>query len=153
MTTTPSAGHTRHRFSSWNWRVALLRIVVNGTIVWLVLWAVPAVDAEIIHPLAAFALIAGIYGLLDAYVRPALDRLFMPFAVQSYGAALVAVDVVLLTLLILLSGIGLSIEVSSWLWVVVAGLLVGILKLVAAGFFGLTPPVIPDETGDLKGRP
>ncbi|MGD2059350.1 MAG: AarF/UbiB family protein [Acidimicrobiia bacterium] len=140
---------SRWRFARGNWRVLLVRFVVGGALVLLVLLLLPSVDANAEAPIAGILVLALIYALLDAFVRPVLNVLLMPFAVQSYGLALVAVDVILFGLLLrfsrpLLEGLGGSIGVPSLAALIFGGVLLGLLRLGSEALFGLTPPVGTD---------
>jgi ubiquinone biosynthesis protein len=132
-----------------NWRVTLVRFVVGGLLVAIVVALLPSVSADLEAPLRAILIVALVYALLDAYVRPVLSVLLIPFVVQSYGLALVAVDVLLFTLLLLFSGSLLQVVDdplvgSGLLPILVGGLVLGILKLTAEALLGLTPPVPPE---------
>jgi ubiquinone biosynthesis protein len=94
--------------------------------------------------LGSIALLAVIYGLLNAFVRPALDLLLMPFVVQTYGFVVVIVDIVIFGLLVLFSS---SLSASSVWQVLVGGALLGVLRLIGIGFLGLTPPIVYDQGG------
>jgi len=146
----------RWRFSRNNWRVALVRFLMSGVLVMLVLALLPSIDADIEAPLASILLLASIYALLDVFVRPLLNVLLMPFVVQSYGLALVAVDILIFALLLrlsrpLLEWVGDPLVVESLQPVVVGGLLLGLLKLAAEAVLGLTPPVGHETTLESAG--
>jgi putative membrane protein len=129
---------------------------MSGVLVLLVLGLLPSIDADIEAPLTSILLLAAIYSFLDAFVRPFLNVLLMPFVVQSYGLALVAVDILLFALLLrlsrpLLDWLGMPLVVES-LWPVLAGgLLLGLLKLAAEAVLGLTPPVGYETPVDSAG--
>jgi putative membrane protein len=145
MNRTPS----RWRFARNNWRVALVRFLVGGVLVVLVLALLPSIDADVQAPIASILTLALVYALLDSLVRPILNVLLMPFVVESYGLALVAVDVLLFALLIrvsrpFLERLGDPLVVDS-LWAVLVGVvLLGLLKLGAEAVLGLTPPIAHD---------
>jgi ubiquinone biosynthesis protein len=149
---------SRWRYVRGNWRVTLVRFFVGAILIVLVLGLLPSIDADVQAPLASILVLAVIYGLLDAFVRPLLDVLLMPFVVQSYGLALAAVDVLVFALLVRLSRpflewLGNPLEVESLLSLIVAGVLLALLRLVADALFGLTPPVgVESSVGDVPGR-
>jgi ubiquinone biosynthesis protein len=129
-----------------NPRVLLVRIAVNALLVTLVLALLPAIDVELRAPLAAILLAALLYSVLDALIRPLLNLLLMPFVVQSYGMALVAVDIILFGLLLrilapLLELLDSPLSIDRPLSILVGGLLLGVLRLAAEALLGLTPPV------------
>ncbi|MGI9584478.1 MAG: AarF/UbiB family protein [Acidimicrobiia bacterium] len=132
--------------SRWkvNFRVVVVRFLLDVVIISVVLAFMPGFRTNLEASLGSLALLAVIYGLLNAFVRPVLDLLLMPFLVQTYGLVVVIVDVVVFGLLVLLSG---SLEASSAWQVLVGGLLLGIFRLVGLGFLGLTPPIMYGKTG------
>ncbi|MGD2042969.1 MAG: AarF/UbiB family protein [Acidimicrobiia bacterium] len=151
------ASRSRWRFARGNRRVALVRFLVSALLVALVLGLLPSIDAEVQAPIASILILAVIYALLDAFVRPLLNVWLMPFVVQSYGLALVAVDVLLVVLLLRLSRpflewLGNPLQVGGLAPIIVAGMLLGLLRLAAEAVLGLTPPVgtetsVQDATG------
>ncbi len=149
--TSPGEHNGPHRRSLvWaNPRVTLTRFALGGILVAIIVAVLPSVSADLQRPLRAVLIVALIYALLDAYVRPVLSVLLMPFVVQSYGLALVAVDVLLFTLLLVLSGplvdlVDDPLFGSGLVTIIIGGLLLGILRLAAEGLLGLTPPVPPE---------
>ena len=132
----------RHR--RVNFRVLLVRFAMDIVFVTIVLAFMPGFRTDLDLALGSMALIAVIYGLLNAFVRPLLDLLLMPFVVQTYGIVVVIVDVVIFALLVLVSG---SLEASSAWQILVGGIFLGVLRLAGIGFLGLTPPVVAGQGG------
>jgi ubiquinone biosynthesis protein len=132
-----------------NFRVALVRFVMDILLIALVLAVMPGIRTGFDLTLGSIALLALIYGLLNALVRPVLDLLLMPFVVQTYGLVVVLVDIVLFGLLVLFSG---PLDASSIWQILVGGTLLGVLRFVGIGFLGLTPPVVPGR-GALRRQP
>lgn len=127
-----------------NWRLILVRFVTDAVLIVVVIWLLPGLRTGADLSLLDIVVITAIYGLLNAFVRPALDLLLMPFLVQSYGLVLVLVDVIVFALLVLLVG---DVEADRLVTVIVGGLLLGLLHLGAVGLLGLTPPVLPEGAG------
>jgi putative membrane protein len=120
--------------------------MVSGLLVVLVIALLPSIDSELETPIASVLTLAVVYALLDAFVRPFLNVLLMPFVVQSYGLALVAVDILIFALLLRFSRgflelLGSTIVVDSLWPILIGGLVLGLLKLGAEAVLGLTPPV------------
>lgn len=137
---------SRLRFVRGNRRVTLVRFVVSALLVTLVLALLPSIDADVQAPIASILILALIYAVLDAFVRPLLNVWLMPFVVQSYGLALAAVDVLLFALLLRLSRpflewLGNPLEVEGLTALIIGGVLLGLLRLAAEAVLGLTPPV------------
>ncbi len=137
---------SRHRHRV-NWRVLLVRFVMDAVTVAAVLALMPGIRTSFELTYGSIALLAVIYALLNAFVRPALDLLLMPFIVQTYGLVVVLVDVVIFGLLLLVSS---SLEASSLWQILVGGTLLGLLRLLGIGLLGLTPPIVPEHASFLR---
>lgn len=122
--------------------MAFAQFLLDMVTIALILAFMPGFRTDLQASLLALATLAVIYGLLNLFVRPALDLLLMPFIVQTYGFVVVVVDVVIFGLLVLISR---PIGASSVWQVIVGGALLGILRVFGQGFFGLTPPVVRGE--------
>ncbi len=140
---------TRRRWQRVNVRVLIVRFVVDLVLIASVLALMPGFRTDLELTFGSMALLAVIYGLLNAFVRPALDLLLMPFVVQTYGLVIAIVDIVIFGLLVLLAG---SVSASSVWQVIAGGVLLGLLRVIGIGFLGLTPPIVPDQDG-LKRPP
>ena len=140
---------TRRRWQRVNVRVLIVRFVLDLVLITFVLALMPGFRTDLELTFVSMALIAVIYGLLNAFVRPALDLLLMPFVVQTYGLVIAIVDIVIFGLLVLLAG---SLSASSVWQVIAGGVLLGVLRMIGIGFLGLTPPIVPDHDG-LKRPP
>ncbi len=140
---TSTARTHRHRV---NLRV-LGRFIMDIVFITVVLAFMPGFRTNLEESLGSMALLAVIYGLLNAFVRPVLDLLLMPFLVQTYGLVVVIVDVVIFGLLVLFAG---SLDASSAWQVLVGGLLLGVLRVAGMGFLGLTPPIVSDQGGSRR---
>lgn len=115
----------------------------------VVLAFMPGFRTNLTSSLGSIALAAVIYGLLNVFVRPALDALLMPFVVQTYGFAIVLVDIVIFALLVFFAD---SLTAASLWQIVVGGAALGLLRIGGIGFLGLTPPIGPDQ-GGLRRKP
>jgi ubiquinone biosynthesis protein len=140
---------TRRRWQRVNVRVVIVRFVLDLALISVVLALMPGFRTDLELTFVSMALIAVIYGLLNAIIRPALDLLLMPFVVQTYGLVIAIVDILIFGLLVLLAG---SLSASSVWQVVAGGVLLGLLRLIGIGFLGLTPPIVPAQDG-LKRPP
>jgi ubiquinone biosynthesis protein len=132
-----------------NFRVLGVRFLLDMVLITIVLAFMPGFRTGLSFTLGSMALLAVLYGLLNAFVRPALDLLLMPFIVQTYGFVVVIVDIIIFGLLVLFSG---SLEASSVWQVLVGGTVLGVLRLAGIGFLGLTPPIVSGR-GALRRPP
>ena len=135
---------TPRRRSRVNWRVGIVRFVIDTVLIGIVLGFMPGVRTSFELTLISIAVLSVIYGLLNAFVRPALDLLLMPFIVQTYGFVVVLVDIVIFGLLLLFSS---SLNADSIWQILVGGFVLGLLRITSIGFLGLTPPVVPEGAG------
>ena len=135
---------TPRRRSRVNWRVGIVRFVIDTVLIGIVLGFMPGVRTSFELTLISIAVLSVIYGLLNAFVRPALDLLLMPFIVQTYGFVVVLVDIVIFGLLLLFSS---SLDADSIWQILVGGFVLGLLRITSIGFLGLTPPVVPEGAG------
>jgi ubiquinone biosynthesis protein len=122
----------------------VVRFIMDMVLITVVLAFMPGFRTNLDLTFRSIALLAVIYGLLNAFVRPVLDLLLMPFVVQTYGFVVVIVDIVIFGLLVLFAG---SLEASSVWQVLVGGILLGVFRLVGIGFLGLTPPIVREQGG------
>jgi ubiquinone biosynthesis protein len=132
-----------------NFRVIFVRFIMDTVVVALVLAVMPGIRTGFDLTFGSIALLAVIYGLLNALVRPALDLVLMPFVVQTYGFVVVLIDVLIFGLLVLFAA---SIDANSVWQIVLGGTLLGVLRMVGIGLLGLTPPVVPGQ-GGLRRQP
>ncbi|GMQ93049.1 MAG: hypothetical protein BMS9Abin12_0526 [Acidimicrobiia bacterium] len=135
---------SRRRRPRVNVRVVIVRFIMDIVLITFVLLLMPGFRTDLELTLGSIALLAVIYGLLNAFVRPALDLLLMPFVVQTYGIVIVIVDIVIFALLVLFAG---SLSASSVWQVFAGGVLLGTLRMTGIGFLGLTPPIVPEQGG------
>jgi ubiquinone biosynthesis protein len=125
-----------------NLRVVIVRFIMDMVLVATVLAFMPGFRTNLTNSIGSIALLAAIYGLLNAFIRPALNLLLMPFIVQTYGFVVVIVDIVVFYLLVAVSR---SLDASSLWQLVVGGIFLGLLRIAGTGFLGLTPPVVDDH--------
>ncbi len=134
----PAKGR-RRRGHGVNFRVMIVQFLMDMVIIALVLAFMPGFRSDVTGTFRTLALLALLYGLLNAFVRPTLDLFLMPFIVQTYGFVILIVDVVIFGLMV---GISRSLDASSFWQVVVGGVALGVLRVIGIGFLGLTPPVV-----------
>lgn len=125
--------------SHLNWKLILMRVVVNGLAIALTAWLLAGIDVA--DPLLVnFLLMGAVFGLLNAFVKPAIQFLTLSLLFVTYGLVIILINTVMLLLLeFVFTGI-LLIE-NIW-WAIAGGILIGLLGLFLENLLGLTPPII-----------
>jgi uncharacterized membrane protein YvlD (DUF360 family) len=85
-------------------------------------------------------LLAVVYGLVKAYVKPVIQFLALKYLFATYGLVTILINAFLLWLVALLS-LG-ALAYSSVLALIAGGALAGLFSLILESVFGLTPPVL-----------
>ena len=131
----------------FNWRFLLVRILVNAlalAITSAILPKIYFVDTSI----GNWLLMAFMLGVLNALLKPVLQFLTLQFIFVTYGLVVVLVNALLLWLLSLLFPNRFAVD--SLLWVLVGGLVLGLLSSFLESLLGLTMPIVPDEPPELR---
>ena len=131
----------------FNWRFLLVRILVNALALAITAAILPKiyfVDTSI----GNWLLMAFMLGVLNALLKPVLQFLTLQFIFVTYGLVVVLVNALLLWLLSLLFPNRFAVD--SLLWVLVGGLVLGLLSSFLESLLGLTMPIVPDEPPELR---
>ena len=131
----------------FNWRFLLVRILVNAlalAITSAILPKIYFVDTSI----GNWLLMAFMLGVLNALLKPVLQFFTLQFIFVTYGLVVVLVNALLLWLLSLLFSNRFAVD--SLLWVLVGGLVLGLLSSFLESLLGLTMPIVPDEPPELR---
>ena len=140
------------RFSwakQFNWRLALVRILVNALALGITLLVLPHVYLTDLS-ISKLLLMGLVLGVLNFLVRPIVQFLTLRFIFVTYGFALVLINAVMLWLLSLVFPSVLMIE--GLLWLFVGGAVLGIVSSFLEALLGLTLPVLPEEPPELRQR-
>ncbi len=124
------------------WRVVAARVVVNGLAVALVVLIMPGVHESTGHPVLGYLLLGAIFGLVNAFVKPAVQFVALPLLAGSMGLVIVVVDIVTFGVLDAVTSV---IRTSGAVWVILGGVLLGLLSYLLDNLLGLVPPIVPDE--------
>lgn len=122
----------------FNWKVALIRIPINGLVLVLTAFILPNMHIE--GGLLNFLILGLVFGLLNAFLRPILQFFTLQLIFVSIGLILVLINAVMLWVLELLLPDLLAFD--SLGAIVVAAILVGFFVLIFESLFGVTPPII-----------
>lgn len=105
----------------------LLAVVANAIALWVAAALIPGIEfgGEGGQLVLTVVLVAALFGVLNALVKPLLKLLSLPFIVLTLGLFLVVVNAVMLSLTSWLSGaLGLDFHVQDFFWDAVLGALV-----------------------------
>lgn len=122
----------------FNWKVALIRIPINGLVLALTALILPAMDME--KGLLSYLLLGTVFGILNAFLRPVLQFFTLPLIFVTGGFILVIINAIMLWVLELL--LPSYIQFDSLLVILFAALLVGFFVLILESLFGVTPPIL-----------
>ncbi len=141
----------RKRFSwltHFNWRMLLMRIVINAISLIVVALLVPNIYFAEKSIAILLAISIGL-GIINAIIKPLIQFLTFQFIFASYGIVIVVINAVLLWLL--------SVFFHQWfvvngiVWALVGGALLGGLGSFLEALFGLTAPIVPEQDQELRG--
>ena len=124
---------------SFNPRLALVRVISAGLTAVLTVLIVPGLKFSG-SEWWRIVLVAVVFGLLNAIVKPALQFFVLRFIISTYGLVVILINIVLLGLLAALSD-GL-IEVEDGRALVFGGVLIGALGLIFDTLLGANPPML-----------
>jgi putative membrane protein len=135
----------RLRKVHFNWRLMLMQIIANTVALGLTVLLLPGIHMAHENYLLELLASGVIFGLLNAFVRPILQFIMFRFLFITFGLVLVVINIIILWMLAALTPD--RFQADSWLWLVVAGVLVGVLGAVIETLMGLQPPIIDDGPG------
>jgi putative membrane protein len=141
--------NTERFLKQFNWRFLLVRIVVNA----FALAGTAAFTPKIYFVDKSFLnwlLMALMLGVLNALLKPVLQFLTLQFIFVTYGLVIVLVNALLLWLLAFLFPNRFAAE-SIW-WLLLGGLILGLLSSFLESLLGLTIPIVPDEPTELRSQ-
>lgn len=105
----------------------LLAVLANALALWVASAVISGIEfeGEGGQRLLTIVLVAALFGVLNAIVKPILQLLSLPFIVLTLGLFLIVVNALMLSLTSWLSGVvGLGFTVESFFWDAVLGSLV-----------------------------
>lgn len=123
------------------WRVILARVIVNAIAVAVVVLALPGVHETTGKPVVGFLVLGALFGLINAFVKPAMQFVALPFLLGSMGLVVLVIDVISFWLLDAFTPL---LRIEGALWVILAGVLLGLLSFLLDNLLGLTPPIVAD---------
>jgi putative membrane protein len=136
------------RAQAANWRLYLVRFVAAGLAVVATVLLVPGLGFTGWR-WGQFTLIAVVFGLLNATVKPLLQFLVLRFIFSTYGIVVIFINTLLLVLLA--AFVEDTFEAARPASVILGGLVVGVLGLVFETLLGATPPVLDRDYKERNG--
>ena len=100
----------------------IVRVVVNGIALWVAAWLVSGVhladgDDSTTPKVVTILLVALIFGVVNAFVKPIITLLSIPFVVVTLGLFLVVLNALFLELVAWISGLfGLAFSIDEFWW-------------------------------------
>ncbi len=131
----------------FNWKVALIRIPINGLVLALTALILPAMHIE--DGLVSFLILGLVFGFLNAFLRPVLQFFTLGLIFVTGGLILILINAILLWILELLLPARLVFD--NIISIFLAALLVGFFVLLLESLFGVTPPIIDPTLIEANG--
>lgn len=120
----------------------LLAVLANAVALWVAAVLLPGISfgGEGTSLVLTVVLVAALFGVLNAIVKPLLKLLAMPFIVLTLGLFLIVVNALMLALTSWLAGVlGLEFTVDSFFWDAVLG------SLIISAVGVVTGMILPDK--------
>ena len=137
-----------YRVGALNWKLALLRILVNGVVIALTTWILPGIWV-VDNRFGTFLILGAVFGLLNAFIKPIVQFLTLSFIFVTYGLVIIIINAIMLWFLTFFLPSFLQIQ-SVWA-ALAGGALVGFLGLLLESLLGMTPPIIDDTAAVAEG--
>ncbi|HET7397407.1 MAG TPA: phage holin family protein [Intrasporangium sp.] len=118
----------------------LVKTAINGVALWIAAWLVPGItfgtSPDTWAVVRTVAIVALIFGLVNAFVRPVAKLLSLPFIILTLGLFVFIVNALMLQLTSWLAGqFQLAFHVQHFFWDAVVGSLVITFVSMILGFF------------------
>ncbi len=128
----------------FNWRVILARLVVYGLALGLASIILPGFVIRPVYGQEIYSvmILAAIYGVVVALLKPAFQFLALPFIIETSGVVIVLVNIVIFALFDGFAGSLTDIKGVGWLFV--TGILVWLLSYFFENVFGIPEPILSD---------
>ncbi|GMQ78743.1 MAG: hypothetical protein BMS9Abin02_1277 [Anaerolineae bacterium] len=123
----------------FNWKVMVMRILLNGLTLAITVLIVPGISA--VDPsILGFLALGFIFGIINAVIKPIVQVLTLRFLFVSYGLVVIIINSIVLIVLDLVAQNLFVMErlISVFIAAAIVGVVVGFLESI----FGVTPPII-----------
>lgn len=118
----------------------VVRTIINGIALWVTAWLVDGIEfgssTDTWETVKVVAFVALIFGLLNAFVRPILKLISLPFIILTLGLFVFIVNAAMLMLTSWISEkLGLAFHVDEFFWDAVLGsLIITVVSMVLSVF-------------------
>jgi putative membrane protein len=133
----------------FNWRVLLLRVLVNAVALLITAAIIPHIYFVDRHFLTLLWM-ALVLGVLNGLVKPVVQFLTLPFIFATSGVVIVVINAGLLWFLSVLFPS--LFAVDGFAWALLGGLVMGLLGSFLESLLGVTPPIVPEKYGSLRQK-
>jgi len=134
---------------NFNWRMLLLRIVVNMLAVLVTLLLVPHINLAT-RSMGAWIWLALMLVLLNAVVKPIIQVLTLRFIFATGGLVVILINTAVLLLLSWL--FPQHITVDGILWALLGGTVLGLSTAFLENLLGLSPPIVSEKYPEIRQR-
>ncbi len=136
----------KHRsiLKQFNWRMILVRVLINSLTLILVALLVPKIYFVDKTLLSVFLVAVGL-GILNALVKPAIQFLTLQFIFATLGFVVILINTIMLLLLSIL--FDKRFAVDGIIWAIVGGALMGLISSLLESLLGLNVPIVLDASG------
>jgi putative membrane protein len=134
---------------NFNWRILLLRILINAAALFLTAALVPKIYF-VDRSLVSLLLLALGLGLLNAFLKPVLQVLTLRFIFASYGLIVILINTLILYLLAFFMPERFAVD--GFLWALVGGALIGAIGSVLESLLGVTAPIVGDRYPSVRTK-
>jgi len=121
------------------WRLLLLRFLVNAVSLALTAIIVPHIYFAGNYRILTWLLVSAAFGLLNAFIKPLVQVVMLPFMFVSYGLVVVLINAIMLWILDVIFPT--RFIVDHLLWALLGGIVFGLLSGFLENLLGLTPPI------------
>ena len=143
-----SSGRSVKWYRKTNWRVAAVRVPANGLALALTVLLLGGIHVTTSRHVIGYLVLGAVFGLLNAFVKPALQYLALPLLLESFGLVVIIVDILVFWLLdVLFPNV---LVVDGFWWYLAGGALLGLLSFLIDNVLGLTPPIVDDHPEETR---
>jgi putative membrane protein len=140
---------TRLLARNYNWRMLLIRLVVNMLALLFTAFIVPNI-AFIDRRLIVWIALALTLGLLNTLIKPLIQLVTLQFLFASGGLLVVLINAVILLIVAWLFPE--SFAVSGLFAALVGGAVIGLVSAFLESLLGLTPPIVSEKYPEIRQR-